>query len=171
MNLNKTKLLAALSGLALLASSGCALAQSETPPQPIPPHMGQEMKHLDQLSNENNALVHRNWGPPPPQSSIPPIKVTPAHGFWGCLSVDDYKHVHSAPSAASPVVAITYDWVAAGPTTGQFTKVHLARGKIGYVRTSYLHPFHDKYAPKAICTFEGDQPSGLNLFNIRTPKS
>lgn len=171
MNLTKTKLLAALSGLALLASSATALAQSETPPQPIPPHMGQEMRQLDHLSNENNALVHRNWGPPPPQSSIPPIKVTPAHGFWGCLSVDDYKHVHSAPSATSPVVGITYDWVAAGPATGQFTKIHIARGKVGYVRTSYLHPFHDKYAPKAICTFEGDQPSGLNLFNIRTPKS
>jgi len=171
MNLNKTKFLAALSGLALLASSGCALAQSETPPQPIPPHMGQEMKHLDQLSNENNALVHRNWGPPPPQSSIPPTQFTPAHGFWQCLSVDNYKHVHSAPSGSSAVVGITYGWLAAGPESGAFTKVHLARGKIGYVRSSYIHPFHDKLAPHAICTFDGDQPSGINLFDIRTPKS
>lgn len=171
MNRTGLKLLNGLSGLVLLASTGCAMAQSETPPQPIPPHMGQEMKHLDQLANKNLSTTHRNWGPPPPQSSIPHTKFTPVPGFWKCMSVDNYKHVHSAPSASSPVVGITWGWLAAGPQIGAFTKVYLARDKIGYVRSTYIYPFHDKFAPTSTCTFEGVQPAGNNLFRFRRPSS
>lgn len=86
------------------------------------------------------------------------------------MGVDNYKHVYAQPNASSPIVGETYFYVAAGPDIGRFTKTYLARGKIGFVKSQYVHPFYDKYSPGSICTFEGVQPNGVDLFDVGPAK-
>jgi hypothetical protein len=164
-NLGRT---GAMAIAATLSIAGCATAQ--TPPAQNMTNMGQLAQKLNKLSNENSAILHRNYGPPPPQSSIPPTPYTAVPGFWKCMSVVPTKKIHSQPSSSSRSIGITFGWIAAGPDVDGFTKVYYHLGKIGYVNSKYVSPFYDKYAPTATCTFKGVQPNGVDLFDVRTPQ-
>ncbi|MDD2859500.1 MAG: hypothetical protein PHT60_15085 [Acidiphilium sp.] len=158
----QTLSLAGAGFLAVLVGAGCAIAQ--TPGGPVKEMSPQE---LQKLSNENSAILHRNFGPPPPQSSIPLTQYTPVSGFWKCMGADPSKPIRSAPDKYAPKIGMTMNWVAAGPSMHGYSKLFLARGKIGYLNDRYIHPFFDKLAPGDTCTFEGVQTNGLDLFNIR----
>lgn len=147
--------------IGLISSAGCAVGQTPANQKP-----GLSMKQLDNLANENSAILHRNFGPPPPQSSIPHTQYTPVPGFWKCMSVDNYKHIYSRPATSSPPIGETFSRLAAGSNIGGFTKIYFARGKIGFVKSKYIHPFYDKYAPASICQFKGVQPNGIVLFDV-----
>jgi hypothetical protein len=153
---------------ATLPIAGCATAQ--TPPAQNMTEIGHLAQKLNKLSNENSAILHRNYGPPPPQSSIPPIPYTAVPGFWKCMSSVPAKTVYSGPSASSPAIGITDSWVAAGPEVGGFTKVYYHLGKIGYVKSKYIHSFYDKFSPGTKCTFKGVQPNGVDLFDLKVPQ-
>lgn len=168
MQVKNFGLASAIAIAATLAVGGCATAQ--TTPAPNMTNMGQLAQKLNKLSNENSALLHRNYGPPPPQSSIPPTPYTTVPGFWKCMSSVPTKTVYSGPSASSPAIGITDSWVAAGPEVGGFTKVYYHLGKIGYVKSKYIHSFYDKFSPGTTCTFEGVQPNGVDLFNLKVPQ-
>lgn len=148
----------------LVVLGGSALAQTQDNQ-----NIGALTKQLNKLSNENSAILHRNFGPPPPQSAIPKTQYTPVPGFWKCVGADASKPIRSAPDRNAPQIGLTMNWVAAGPSLHGYTKLYLARGKIGYLSDRYIHPFFDKFAPSDTCTFEGVQTNGLDLFDIRPP--
>jgi hypothetical protein len=166
MQVKNLGLASAMAIAATLAIAGCATAQ--TPPASNVTNMGQLAQKLNKLSNENSAGEHRDFGPPPPQSSIPPTPYTPVAGFWKCMGADPVKPIRSEPTPSAPRIGLTMNWVAAGPSEHGYTKLYLARGKTGYLNDRYIHPFFDKYSPSSTCTFEGVQSNGLDLFNIRS---
>lgn len=157
----RSRMIGLAAGIGLCGFAGCAIAQTSGGQT-----SAMSSQELQRLSNENAAILHRNFGPPPPQSSIPRTQHSRVPGFWKCTGADPSEPIRSAPNHQASRIGLTMNWVAAGPSTHGYTKLFLARGKTGYLDDRYIHPFFDKLAPGDTCTFEGVQANGLDLFDI-----
>ena len=150
----------ALAGLGF-AIGGQALAQ-QTPGTPFTP------QQLDQQSQERmNATGPRNWGPPPPQSSIPPEKLTQPDEMLVCMSSDPWKPVYSQPSSSGAVIGKTLLEVAVkGETVNGFVPILFGPGKTGYVPATEVRPFQSTIKPGLACSIAGLRPNGAAVFDI-----
>lgn len=130
---------------------------------------GLSAQELDRLSQEKlDAGAYRNLGGrPPPQSSIPRDVLHQPDGIWVCMGTGDYQPVLGGPSASAAKIGIAYGQVAAGGANGQFTRVLLKEGKVGYVESSSLKPYHNKFNARATCTVGGLRADGSLVFNVQ----
>jgi hypothetical protein len=150
-----------LAGLSVMLS-GQAMAQQQ-------PAGGFTPQQLDQMSQQRmQEEGPRNWGPPPPQSSIQPDKIIPVDGLWVCMSAKQWQPVYASPSASSPVIAKTLSQAAVGGReVNGFDPVLVRTGRIGYVAASNLSPFQSALRPGTTCTVEGVRLSGSIVFGYQ----
>lgn len=143
-------------------TAGVAFAQQPTVPSKS------EIQELDKLSQQRLMEHPHNFGPPVPQSAVPPDHVTPLNGLWVCRSVRLLTPVYSGPSLSSDVLIRSDGYAAAtGGYVNGFQRVLVRRGVIGYVPKQYIHPFHDNLAPAATCSVLGTKANGLPELDIR----
>ena len=130
---------------------------------------GLSAQELDRLSQEKlDAGAYRNLGGrPAPQSSIPRDVLHQPDGIWVCMGTGDYQPVLGGASASSAKIGIAYGQVAAGSAEGQFTRILLREGKIGYVPSSSLKPYHNKFNSRATCSVGGLRADGSLVFNVQ----
>jgi hypothetical protein len=145
-------------GLAVVAGrAGAQQNQSGFTPQ-----------QLDEMSKQRQEQIGpRNWGPPPPQSSIPKEALRQPSELLVCMSADPWKPVYAEPSSGATVIGKTLPQVAvSGRTINGFVPVLFGPGRTGYVSASEVRPFKSDLNPNASCTISGLRPNGSAVFNI-----
>jgi hypothetical protein len=143
--------------VALAGQSGAQQNQSGFTPQ-----------QLDEMSKQRQEQIGpRNWGPPPPQSSIPKDTILPTKDLWVCMSTDAYQPVFAEPSTKAPVIGQTLTQVAvSGPYVDGFAKVLHYNGKVGYVPKNDIRPFKSEIKAGLSCSISGVRPNGTPVFDI-----
>lgn len=145
----------AVVALGAIGLTGAACAQGFTP------------QELDRMSQRDSEGRVRNFGPPPPQSSIPQDVVHQPPGMWVCMGTDEYIPILASPEAGAPVLAKSVGQVAAGADKNGYTSVLVHEGKIGYVPKSAIKPYKNQFNPGATCSFMGVRQNGLPVFKVR----
>jgi hypothetical protein len=132
-------------GLSVLGAQASAQQQGGFTPQ-----------QLDQMSKERmKELGPRNWGPPPPLSSVPSQNLHTPNRLVVCNSIKQWEPIYSKPSASSSVVGKTLPEVAViGPTVDGFLPVLMGRGATGYVPAGEVTPFRSTIKPGLACNVE-----------------
>jgi hypothetical protein len=150
-----------IAALCVVVLGGPALAQQAGTYTPTP-------QQLDQMSTERmQAIGPRNWGPPPPQSSIPQENLTQPQELLVCMSADPWKNVYASPSARSRVIGATLPEVAVkGREVDGFVPILFGPGRTGYVAANDVRPFQSKLKPGSTCTIVGLRPNGSAVFSI-----
>jgi hypothetical protein len=156
----RISIIAALAALGLATAIGPAQAQQS--------QSGLTPQQLDQMSKERqHEIGPRNWGPPPPQSSIPKEILRQPTQLLVCMSADPWKPVYAHPSTAAAVIGKTLPEVAvSGRTVGGFVPVLFGPGRTGYVPADDVRPFRSEFNPGASCTISGLRPNGSAVFDI-----
>ena len=141
-----------IAGMMVLAGLGLAMAVQAlaqqsggfTPPQ------------LDQMSKQRmEEQGPRNWGPPPPLSSVPSQNLHDPNGLVVCMSIKQWQPIYAKPSASSAIIGKTLPQVAVtGAAVNGFLPVLMGRGAKGYVPASEVTPFHSTIKPGLTCNVE-----------------
>jgi hypothetical protein len=154
-------MIAALAAVGFTATAAQAVAQQSqpgfTPPQ------------LDQMSKERQqAIGPRNWGPPPPLSSIPKQQLQQPSKLLVCMSTDAWQPIYGQPSSSASVIGKTLTEVAVdGRTVNGFVPILYGPGRTGYIPAKAVRPFHSDLNAGATCTISGLRPNGAAVFDIR----
>jgi len=154
----RIQLIAAIAALGIASNAVEAVAQSDFTPQ-----------QLDQMSKERQQeLGQRNWGPPPPQSTVPQDNLRQPSKLLVCMSTDAWKPVYGAPSKTAAVIGKTLPQIAvSGKNVDGFTPVVFGAGQTGYVPADEIRPFSSSVNPDATCSIAGLRPNGAVVFSIR----
>lgn len=141
-----TKLMV-LAGVSLSVVGGQVLAQQSG---------GFTPQQLDEMSKQRmQELGPRNWGPPPPQSSVPSQNLHEPSGLVVCMSIKQWSPVYAEPSASSQVVGKTLAQVAVtGAMVNGFVPVLMGRGGKGYVPAGEVTPFRSTIKAGLTCNVE-----------------
>ena len=125
-------------------------------------------QQLDEMSKQRQQAVGpRDWGPPPPQSSLPKENLRPPNTLLVCMSADPWKPVYAQPNTSAPVIGKTLPQVAvSGRSVNGFVPVLFGPGKTGYVPEAEVRPFQSDIKPGLSCTISGVRPNGSAVFNI-----
>ena len=140
-----------------LALAGVAHAQGFTP------------QELDRMSKErlDNGDFRRFAAPPTPSTITRPVPLHPAKGLWVCMSTDPYIRILAAPHVGAAAIGQSVGEVAAGQDRGGYTSVLFHEGRIGWVPTSSVRPYHNDFNTQATCTVGGIRPNGVVTFDVR----
>jgi hypothetical protein len=151
-----TKLMV-LAGVSLSVLGGPVLAQQNG---------GFTPQQLDDMSKERTQETGpRNWGPPPPQGSLPKETVIPLDGLWVCMGAQQWQPIYASPNKSSAVIGQTLSQVAVGgKELNSFDPVLVRAGRVGYVQASIVSPYASKLRPGSTCTVDGVQPNGALIF-------
>jgi hypothetical protein len=123
------------------------------------------LQQLQQMwERDQQGSVHRNWGPPPPQSSVPSQHLSPPSGLVVCMSIDEWQPIYAAPSRTSSVIGRTLQEVAVkGASERGFVPILFGPGRTGYVSASEIRPFRSTIKPGLTCNVEV-RPDGAPVF-------
>jgi hypothetical protein len=123
-------------------------------------------QQLDQMSRDRQQEIGpRNWGPPPPQTSLPKETILPAKELWVCMSVAQWQPIYAAPNKSAPQIGKTLSQAAvSGRNVDGFARVLIGGGKIGYVPADQLRPYTSETRPGSTCIVEGVRPNGSPVF-------
>jgi hypothetical protein len=156
----RTTMIAALAAVSLTAIAAPTVAQQNQP--------GFTPQQLDQMSKERQqAIGPRNWGPPPPQSSIPKEHLQQPSKLLVCMTTDAWKPIYGEPSASAPVIGKTLTEVAVeGRAVNGFVPILYGPGRTGYLPAQAVRPFHSDLNAGATCTISGVRPNGAAVFDI-----
>lgn len=125
-------------------------------------------QQLQAISQAQSKAEHRNWGPPPPQSSIAMPKIYPLKGLWVCRSAPFGTPIYQRPSTSAKIIGRSIGWVAVGGAyVGSYQRVLVHRGEVGYMQRHFIKPFHDKLAPSATCEVQGTEKNGMVGYFIK----
>jgi hypothetical protein len=141
-----------ITGLMVLTGLGLAVAGHAVAQQ----SGGFTPQQLDQMSKQRmQETGPRNWGPPPPLSSVPAQNLHEPSGLVVCMSIKQWEPIYAGPSASSQVVGKTLPQVAVtGAAVAGFVPVLIGRGAKGYVPASEVTPFHSTIKPGLSCNVE-----------------
>jgi hypothetical protein len=144
--MRNTKLIV-LAGVSLSVLGSQALAQQSG---------GFTPQQLDEMSKQRmQELGPRNWGPPPPQSSVPPQNLHQPGGLVVCMSIKQWSPIYAKPNASSQVVGKTLPQVAVtGATVNGFVPILMGRGGKGYVPAGEVTPFRSTIKAGLTCNVE-----------------
>jgi len=141
-----------IAGMMVLAGLGLAMAGQALAQQ----SGGFTPQQLDQMSKQRmEEQGPRNWGPPPPLSSVPSQNLYDPNGLVACMSIKQWQPIYANPSASSAVIGKTLPQVAVtGAAVNGFLPVLMGRGAKGYVPASEVTPFHSTIKPGLTCNVE-----------------
>lgn len=159
-----TMLAAALAMVVVYGADGSPASAQSAPGQP-----GLAPQELDKLSQQRQDEVGpRNWGSPPPQSTVPQPAVQQPNTLLVCMGTDPWQPVYAKPSASSALIGKTLLEVAvSGRNVNGFAPIVFGAGKSGYIPEASLHPYTSSTNPGVTCQVTGVQPNGAVVFTIR----
>src|SRR6266568_9490220 len=124
-------------GLAAVVAQGPALAQTAQGQGGLTP---QELDKLSQQRQEE--LGPRNWGSPPPQSTVAQPALHQPKSLLVCMGTDAWQPIYAKPSTGAAVIGKTLPEIAvSGRNIDGFTPIVYGAGRTGYVPASAVHPF------------------------------
>lgn len=152
--------------IAIAALTACSLTAVVVPAEAQ--QIGLTPQQLDEMSRQRQQAVGpRNWGPPPPQSSIPKENLRPTGTLLVCMSADPWQPVYAQPDTSAPVIGKTLPQVAvSGRSVNGFVPMLFGPGKTGYVPEAEVRPFQSDIRPGLSCTISGVRPNGSAVFDI-----
>lgn len=153
-----TKLMV-LAGVSLSMLGGQATAQQSN---------GFTPQQLQQMwERDHQGQAPRNWGPPPPLSSVPSQHLRQPNELVVCMSIDQWESIYSGPSTTSAVIGKTPPEVAVkGASINGFVPVLFGPGRTGYVLAGEVRSFRSTIKPGLTCRVEV-RPNGSPVFDIR----
>ena len=140
-----------------LVLAGVAHAQRFTP------------QELDRMSQErlDSGDFRRFAAPSAPSTVTMRVPLHPAKGLWVCMSTDPYVRILVAPHPGAPAIGQSVGEVAAGQDRAGYTSVLFHEGRVGWIPTSSVHPYHNDFNARATCTVGGIRPNGVVTFDVR----
>jgi hypothetical protein len=142
--------------LCLLAVGGVARAQ------------GFSGAELDRMSKQRmQALPPRNYGPPPPQSTVPVIPLHPSAIALICMGVTPYQPILAKPAASAVKIGTAVGTIATtGVSTGGYSQVLYKEGVLGYVPATAVHAYRNEFNPVTTCSVQGLRSNGVIQYKL-----
>lgn len=124
------------------------------------------LDYLDRLSAQRNAEMRPRPDRPAPVPTLPE-RIVPTNHQWVCMSTTPWQPVLSAPNPRASVIGQTQQMVAAsiGWVNGYAEVLHY-NGKIGFIPSSTVRPFHNDIKPNGTCTVPGLRLNGTPVFDF-----
>lgn len=122
---------------------------------------------LEGLSAQRNAEMKPRPNLPAPVPTIQE-RIIPTKHLWVCMSTTPWQPVLSSPNPRAPVIGQTQQMVAAsiGWVDGYAEVLHYD-GKIGFIPSSTVKPYHSDINPHGTCTIPGLRLNGTPVFAFR----
>ena len=122
---------------------------------------------LESLSAQRNAQMRPRPNLPAPVPGVEE-KIIPTNHTWVCISTTPWQPVLSSPHPNAPVIGQTQSMVAAsiGWVNGYAEVLHY-NGKIGFIPSSTVKPYHSDINPHGTCTIPGLRVNGTPVFAFR----
>ena len=147
----------ALIAAVLFGTSMVHQARGQAPP---------DVDFLDRLAAQRNAEMRPRPEQPAPVAT-PQERLRPASHQWMCMSTTPWQPIRSSPSPSASVIGQTLPQIAAsiGWVNG-FAEVLSYNGRIGYVPSSEIKPYHSNLKPNGTCTVAGLRIDGSPVFAL-----
>lgn len=125
-----------------------------------------DVDFLDRLAAQRNAELRPRPQQPAP-AAIPQERLRPAGHQWVCMSTTPWQPVLSSPYPGATVIGRTQPQIAAsiGWVNG-YGEVLFYNGKIGFVPSSQIKPYHSDLKPNGTCTVAGLRLDGSPVFSL-----
>lgn len=125
-----------------------------------------DVNFLDRLAAQRNAEMRPRPEQPAPVAT-PQERLRPAGHTWVCMSTTPWQPVLSSPYPGATVIGRTQPQIAAsiGWVNG-YAEVLFYNGKIGFVPSSQIRPYHSDLKPNGTCTVAGLRLNGSPVFSL-----
>ena len=129
--------------------------------QPLP-----DIDFLDRLAAQRNAEMRPRPEQPAPVAT-PRERLRPVNHLWVCMSTTPWQPVLSSPYPGATVIGRTQPQIAAsnGWVNG-YGEVLSYNGKIGFLPSSQIKPYHSELKPGSTCTVAGLRIDGSPVFSL-----
>jgi len=126
-----------------------------------------DVNFLDRLAAQRNAEMRPRPEQPAPVAT-PQERLRPAGHLWVCMSTTPWQPVLSSPYAGASIIGRTLPQIAAGNGwVNGYAEVLSYNGKIGFVPSSQIKPYHSDLKPSGTCTVAGLRLDGSPVFALR----
>jgi len=126
-----------------------------------------DIDFLDRLAAQRNAEMRPKPEQPAPVAT-PQERLRPVSHLWFCMSTTPWQPVLSSPYPTATVIGRTQPQIAAGKGwVNGYAEVLFYNGKIGFVPSSQIKPYHSDIKPNSICTVAGLRLDGSPAFAYR----
>lgn len=125
-----------------------------------------DVNFLDRLAAQRNAAMRPRPEQPAPVAT-PQERLRPAGHTWVCMSTTPWQPILASPYPGAtiigrtlPQIAASYGWV------NGYGEVLAYNGKIGFVPSSQIKPYHSDLKPNGTCTVAGLRLDGSPVFSL-----
>ena len=117
-----------------------------------------DVNFLDRLAAQRNVEMRPRPEQPAPVATRQE-RLRPVGHQWVCMSTTPWQLVLSSPYSGASVIGRTQQQIAASiDWVNGFAQVLFYNGKIGYVPSSEVKPYHSDLRPNSSCTVAGLRP-------------
>jgi len=126
-----------------------------------------DINFLDGLAAQRNAEMR-----PRPERAAPVAtpqeRLRPTGRLWVCMSTTPWQPVLSSPSPTASIIGRTLPQIAAGNGwVNGYAEVLFYNGKIGFVPSSQIKPYHSEVKANGTCTVAGLRIDGSPVFALK----
>ncbi len=126
-----------------------------------------DVNFLDPLAAQRNAEMRPRPEQPAPVATLQE-RLRPVGHLWVCMSTTPWQPVLSSPYAGASIIGRTLPQIAAGNGwVNGYAEVLSYNGKIGFVPSSQIKPYHSDLKPNGTCTVAGLRLDGSPVFALR----
>ncbi len=126
-----------------------------------------DVNFLDRLAAQRNAEMQPRPEQPAPVAT-PQERLRPVSHLWVCMSTTPWQPVLSSPYAGASIIGRTLPQIAAGNGwVNGYAEVLFYNGKIGFVPSSRIKPYHSDLKPSGTCTVAGLRLDGSPVLALR----
>jgi len=126
-----------------------------------------DVNFLDRLAAQRNAEMRPRPEQPAPVATLQE-RLRPVGHLWVCMSTTPWQPVLSSPYAGASIIGRTLPQIAAGNGwVNGYAEVLSYNGKIGFVPSSQIKPYHSDLKPNGTCTVAGLRLDGSPVFALR----
>jgi len=126
-----------------------------------------DVNFLDRPAAQRNAEMRPRPEQPAPVAT-PQERLRPVGHLWVCMSTTPWQPVLSSPYSEASIIGRTQPQIAAGNGwVNGYAEVLFYNGKIGFVPSSQIMPYHSDIKPNSTCTVAGLRIDGSPAFSYR----
>ena len=126
-----------------------------------------DFKFLDGIAAQRNAELRPRPEQPAPMAT-PHERLRPTGHLWVCMSTTPWQPVLASPSPRAEVIGLTQPQIAAsyGWVNG-YAQVLFYNGKLGFVPSTQIKPYHSEVNANGTCTVAGLRSDGSPAFSYQ----
>lgn len=114
-----------------------------------------DVKFLDGIAAQRNAAMRPRPEQPAPVAT-PHERLRPTGRLWTCMSTTPWQPILSSPYPTASIIGRTLPQIAAGNGwVNGYGEVLSYNGKIGFVPSSQIRPYHSELNANGTCTVAG----------------